>query len=199
MNITSSHQRNLAWKLNWYRQSELEGALLLGRLVGTVEDAFLCTQLTRHAAEEAEHSRLWDQAIRGCGLPHIRIFRSYQSFYIGHHGLPATLLEVLCFTHIFERRVHQRFSLELEDPSMPQPARLAFEKMIEDEKGHLGWVARWLRRQPGSAALLRQYQVTDLQVFHELEPYEHRLYELPGLGREHASGSHARELHPSHP
>jgi hypothetical protein len=55
--------RNLAWKLNWFRQSELEGALLLGRMVGAVEDGDLATRLTRHCAEEAGHSQIWNEVI----------------------------------------------------------------------------------------------------------------------------------------
>ena len=31
-------RRALAWLLNWYRQSELEGALLLGRMVRYADD-----------------------------------------------------------------------------------------------------------------------------------------------------------------
>lgn len=178
------HHRQLAWRLNWYRQSELEGAMLLGRMAGLTNDAFLCQELTRHAAEEAEHSRLWAAAIHDCGLPHVRILRSYQSFYLNHSGAPASLLEVLCFTQIFERRVHQRFQAELKSPDLPQPARQAFAQMIEDEKHHLGWVARWLKSQPGSAELLETYQQIDAAVFQELAPYEHRLHILPGLGRE---------------
>ncbi len=81
--------RNLSWKLNWFRQSELEGALLLGRMVGTVDDPDLIQRLTRHCAEEAEHSRLWADAIAQLDLPAIRIFRSYQSFYLRYAGPPA--------------------------------------------------------------------------------------------------------------
>ena len=33
--------RNLAWRLNWYRQSELEGALLLGRMFALQTILFL--------------------------------------------------------------------------------------------------------------------------------------------------------------
>lgn len=181
----SAYQRNLAWKLNWYRQSELEGSLLLGRMVGTVQDGRLCEELTRHAAEEAEHSRLWEEAIRALALPHIRIFRSYQSFYLHHTGPPGSLLEVLCFTHIFERRVHRRFSLELSDPATPAPARQAYRRMLDDEAGHLTWVAQWLKRQPDAARCLHQYQQTDLRVFDEIQPYEHRIHDIPGLGREY--------------
>ena len=56
-------RRNLAWRLNWYRQSELEGALLLGRLVRQAREAYLVQQLTKHCADEARHSWLWDRTI----------------------------------------------------------------------------------------------------------------------------------------
>ena len=188
--------RNLAWKLNWYRQSELEGSLLLGRMVGLTDDAHLAARLTPHCSEEAEHSLLWKEAIAQCGLPHIRIFRSYQSFYLAHTGPPASLLEVLAFTQIFERRVHLRFIAEAADPGTPSPARRAFLRMVEDEKDHLAWVAQWLRGQSAAAATLRHYEEIDRQVFTELQPYEEHLYDIPGLGREHASAS--REPHTPH-
>ncbi len=178
--------RNLAWKLNWWRQSELEGALLLGRMVGTVEEAELAARLTRHCAEEAEHSRIWAEVLAGLELPHVRIFRSYQSFYLRHSGPPACLLDVLCFTQIFERRVHTRFFEELRRPGTPEPARRAYRRMMEDEKDHLGWVAAWLREQPGAADGLERYREIDRVVFAELEPFEDRLWEVPGLGRERA-------------
>jgi rubrerythrin len=182
----SDAERNLAWKLNWWRQSELEGALLLGRLVGTAEDGSLARRLTRHCAEEAEHSRIWSAVIAELDLPHVRIFRSYQSFYLRHSGPPASLLEVLCFTQVFERRVHTRFYAELHSPETPAPAREAYRRMLEDEKEHLAWVAEWLASQSGSNERLEFYRAIDRAVFVEIEPFAHRLWELPGLGREPA-------------
>ena len=176
--------RNLAWKLNWYRQSELEGALLLGRMVGTVRDGYLAARLARHCAEEAGHSRLWSEVIDELELPYIRIFRSYQSFYLQQSGPPATLLDVLCFTQIFERRVHRRFHEESRDPGTPEVARAAYARMIEDEKDHLAWVAEWLRTQAAAPAGLRRYEEKDLAVFHRLRPFEQRLWAVPGLGQE---------------
>jgi len=176
--------RNLAWKLNWFRQSELEGALLLGRMVGTVEDHDLAQRLTRHCAEEAEHSRIWSEVIAELGLPHIRIFRSYQSFYLQKSGPPATLLEVLSFTQIFERRVHRRFHEELRDPEMPPEARAAFVRMMEDEKDHLAWVADWLRTQAGARECLRIYGELDDAVLRQLLPFEKTLWAIPDLGWE---------------
>jgi tRNA isopentenyl-2-thiomethyl-A-37 hydroxylase MiaE len=172
---------NLAVKLNWYRQSELEGALMLGRLVGRVGDARLITKLTKHCAEEAEHSRIWMETIGALGLTVVRIKRSYQSFYLDHSGVPGSVLEVLCFTQIFERRVHRRFSEEERAPETPEAVRRAYRKMIEDEKDHLGWVAEWLRGQPGAAECLRHYQEIDRRVFEEIRPYEGCLRTVPGL------------------
>lgn len=179
--------RNLAWKLNWFRQSELEGALLLGRMVGLATDGDLAARLTRHCAEEAEHSRRWSEVIGELALPHVRIFRSYQSFYARHGGAPATLLEVLAFTQIFERRVHRRFHEELQRPDTPAPAREAFSRMIADEREHLAWVAEWLRQQPGADAALQHYAAIDRAVFAELQPCEQRLWDVPGLGHETAA------------
>ena len=178
--------RNLAWKLNWFRQSELEGSLLLGRMAGTVEEQDLAVRLTKHCAEEAGHSRIWAEVIERLRLPHIRIFHSYQSFYLRKSGPPATLLEVLCFTQIFERRVHRHFHDEVRDPQTPDAARAAYARMIEDEKGHLAWVADWLRGQPGAAECLRRYEETDREVLQQLLPYEQRLWAVPGLGYEPA-------------
>jgi rubrerythrin len=183
-NTTADADRNLTWKLNWYRQSELEGALLLGRMVGTVEDHDLIARLTRHAAEEAEHSRIWAEVIEELELPSVRIFRSYQSFYLRYGGAPATLVDVLAFTHIFEQRVHRRFHEELRRADTPAPAALAFHRMIQDEKEHLAWVAAWLGAQPEARDALCRYAAIDREVFTELQPYEHCLWEIPGLGRE---------------
>ena len=183
----SEGRRNLAWKLNWWRQSELEGALLLGRMVGLAEDAALAARLTRHAAEEAEHSRIWAEVLAELELPHVRIFRSYQSFYLRHSGSPGCLFDVLCFTQIFERRVHTRFHEELRQPGIPEPARDAYRRMMEDEKDHLGWVAAWLEGRPGASEELERYRAIDRTVFAELAPFEECLWEVPGLGREPAS------------
>jgi len=176
--------RNLTWKLNWWRQSELEGALLLGRMVRTAEDGALVARLTRHAAEEAGHSLIWAEVIEQLGLPHVGISRSYQSFYLRHSGPPASMLEVLCFTQIFERRVHTRFTQELRDPETPDAARQAYQRMLEDEKGHLAWVAEWLRNRHGATDCIERYRDIDRTVFSELLPWENRLWEIPGLGRE---------------
>src|SRR5678815_6105725 len=71
-------RRNLEWRLNWYRQSELDGSLLLGGLVRLSRDPYLVQQLTKHCADEARHSWLWARTIVQLGLATVRIRRSYQ-------------------------------------------------------------------------------------------------------------------------
>ena len=107
--------RNLAWRLNWYRQSELEGALLPGRIIRQARDPYLIGQLTRHCADEAR-PWLWERTLLRLGLPAVRIFRSYQSFYLDDTGLPGSIEEVLALTHVFEHRVHAQFTEELNQP-----------------------------------------------------------------------------------
>lgn len=180
----NQQQRNLAWKLNWWRQSELEGALLLGRMVALADSAELCSRLTQHCAEEAKHSRIWGAALAELELPHVQIKRSYQSFYLRHTGPPGSLLEVLAFTQVFERRVHRTFLEEVRDPQTPQPAVRAYSKMLEDEKGHLAWVANWLVGQSGASCELKRFEAVDRLVFAELLPSQNRLWDIPQLGIE---------------
>jgi len=179
-----SATRNLAWKLNWYRQSELEGALLLGRLVRLAPDPALVARLTRHCADEARHAQVWAECLERLGLPYIVITRSYQSLFAEHGGAPAGLAEVLAFTQVFEQRVHKRFSDELARPGLPGPARDAFALMIEDEKDHLEWVFHWLRAAPGAPALLARFRAVDEAVYRAVLPHEDAIWNL-GIGREY--------------
>ena len=176
--------RNLAWTLNWYRQSELEGALLLGRMVRLADEGELIARLMKHCADEARHGHLWSECIRETGLPYVRIHRSYQSFFLEHGASPSSLPEVLAFTQIFERRVHKRFSEEMEAPGLPDAVRATYAVMIRDEKDHLEWVHDWLKRLPESTALLNKYIEIDDAVYHRLLPDLGRLWVIPGLGEE---------------
>jgi hypothetical protein len=176
--------RNLAWKLNWWRQSELEGSLLLGRMVSLADSSDLCLRLTKHCAEEAVHSRMWAEVLAELELPHIHIHRSYQSFFLHHTGMPQSLLDVLAFTQVFERRVDQRFRQECRNPETPLLARSAYARMIADERGHLAWVADWLAQQPGAHEALERFEIADRKVFAELTPYEHCMWKIADLGSE---------------
>src|SRR5688572_30098535 len=191
MTYMDTATRNLTWKLNWYRQSELEGALLLGRLVRMADTSELITRLTSHCADEARHAQLWAECLVELGLPFIRMQRSYQSLYLDHGGAPTRLVEVLAFTQIFERRVHKRFNDEVADPNLPAAVRETFLTLIHDEKDHLEWVHAWLKIIPEASSILQRYQEIDLDVYRSVLPFESQIWNFPGLG--HELSSHAGE------
>jgi rubrerythrin len=91
---------------------------------------------------------------------------------------------VLAFTQIFERRVHKRFTDELDGPGLPDAVRATFELMIRDEKDHLEWVHDWLKPLPEAATLLKKYIEIDTALYHRLLPFLDHLWDIPGLGEE---------------
>lgn len=186
-----SVRRSLCWRLNWYRQSELEGALLLGRLVRHIRDPYLMQQLTKHCADEARHAWLWQCTLDTLTLPNIRIRRSYQSFYLDEMPAPRGLVEVLALTHVFEQRVHRHFNDELARPDLPDLVCRTFRILLRDEANHLDWIARWLATQDGIDRTLRRYRLADERVVQRLEPYGDRLWDLDGLGEELSEEHHA--------
>ena len=178
------NRRALAWLLNWYRQSELEGALLLGRMVRHAQDPFVVAQLTRHAADEARHAWLWQRTITQLNLPAVRILRSYQSFYADGGVMPQALAEVLALTHVFERRVDVEFSEQLVEAQLPEPVLRTFRALLRDEQRHLDWIAVWLRARPELQPLLESYTGVDRQVASRLRAFRDHLWDVPGLGEE---------------
>jgi hypothetical protein len=181
-------QRSLAWRLNWYRQSELEGALLLGRMIRHVTDPYLVARLTRHSADEARHAWLWARTIEKLDLPTVQIRRSYQSFYLDEISAPRGLADVLALTHVFEHRVDRHFTSELTQPGLPAAVRHTFRVLIRDEQGHLDWIGRWLAARPESEAILAGYRRADERVARRLAPYRERLWDVAGLGEELREG-----------
>lgn len=181
-------QRSLAWRLNWYRQSELEGALLLGRMIRHVTDPHLVGRLTRHSADEARHAWLWARTIERLGLPTVQIRRSYQSFYLDEISAPRGLADVLALTHVFEHRVDRHFTGELTQPGVSAAVRHTLMVLLKDEQGHLDWIGRWLAARPESEAILAGYRRADERVARRLAPYRERLWDVAGLGEELRGG-----------
>ena len=176
--------RALTWLLNWYRQSELEGALLLGRMVRHAQDPKVIAELTRHAADEARHAWLWQRTITQLDLPAVRIFRSYQSFYAADGATPQTLADVLALTHVFERRVDQEFGEQVSDPGLPEVVLRTFRALLRDEQRHLSWIAAWLEERPELGTLVDRYLRIDREVATRLRPFRDRLWDVPELGEE---------------
>src|SRR5215210_7421182 len=98
-------RRNDLWLRSFYRESELAGALLMGRLAQQTDDDDLRVRLTEHCAEEARHAWAWTEAILEVGGTPLRVRETYQSRYHALLGDPSSVLEVLALTQVFEKRV----------------------------------------------------------------------------------------------
>src|SRR5213080_1696045 len=86
---------NELWLLSYYRESELAGALLMGRLAQQTDDDELRVRLTEHCAEEARHAWAWTETILKVGGTPRAVSETYQSRYHAAIGNPSSLIEVL--------------------------------------------------------------------------------------------------------
>ena len=175
---------NELWILSYYRESELAGALVMGRLARLTDDDDLRVNLTEHCAEEAQHAWLWTQTILEVGGTPLKVSETYQTRYYAETGQPTTVIEVLALTQVFERRVMKHFRHHLSRPGTHPAVARTLRKMIADEAGHIGWVKRRLDRcadQTGRrvvAETLRRFVEVDRKVYTELLEYRDRFHEL---------------------
>ena len=158
--------RELAW-LNFYRASELQGGLVLGTLAQRVRDGALASALLRHSAEEIEHARVWTETLLAVGGAVHPAPRTYQEGYARELGPPRTILEVLALTQVFERRVWRHFTRHLRRSGTHPLVRSTLQRMLDEERGHLSWVRRWLDARPDADALLARYSAVDERVYQQ--------------------------------
>lgn len=160
-------------RLNFYRASELHGGLVLGHLVQRARDPRLVLDLTRHAAEEVQHARVWTDTILETGGRPRPVRETYQTRLARIVGAPASIFQVLALTQVFERRVYRHFLMHLRLPGTHPAVRRALRQMIEEERDHLSWVRDWLheeadRRHLDLADVLGEYARADDVVYREL-------------------------------
>lgn len=159
--------------LNFYRASELHGGLILGQVARRARDSALVLALTRHSAEEVMHSLLWTETILAVGGRVRPVRETYQARYARLVGSPTALLDVLALTQLFERRVYRHFTEHLDRPDTHPRVRQTLERMLEEERGHLHWVRRWLDDQArvlGDVveSTLARYAEADGRVYAEM-------------------------------
>ena len=159
--------------LNFYRASELHGGLILGQVARRARGSELVLDLTRHSAEEVMHAQLWTETIIAVGGQVRPVRETYQARYARVVGTPLALIDVLALTQVFERRVYRHFTEHLHRPATHPRVRATLERMLEEEKGHLRWVKRWLdeqARRSGStvADQLARYTAADALVYAEM-------------------------------
>jgi acyl carrier protein len=168
---------NELWLLSYYRESELAGALLMGRLARETDDDDLRVRLTEHCAEEARHAWAWTECILKVGGTPKHVSETYQSRYHAAVGNPSNLLEVLALTQIFERRVVRHFRAHLSWPGTHPEVARTLKQLIDEEAGHIRWVKD---RLDAYAAVNGQHVVDDMlarfkrvdeEVYDALKPY----------------------------
>lgn len=130
--------------LSYYRACELAGSLLFGKIAfHTGVDAYR-HKLTAHYQEEAGHALMWGETIRRLGREPLRVTRTYQGEYGKRFGMPSSMLEIFCLTQVFERRTLDHFTRHLAMPGVHAEVEATLRRMIEDEEGHLDWIAEEL-------------------------------------------------------
>ena len=190
---------NDLWILSYYRESELTGSLVMGRLARETDDDDLRVHLTEHCAEEAHHAWLWTETILKVGGTPKRVAETYQTRYYAEIGTPASLLEVLALTQVFERRVIRHFRAHMKWPNTHPVVRETLQRMIDDEVGHISWVKDRLDRyaaEKGEAIVaetMRRFTEVDERVYETAMRYRDNARELldPTLRRNGAPSSGA--------
>ena len=187
---------NDLWILSYYRESELAGSLVMGRLARETDDDDLRVHLTEHCAEEAMHSWLWTETILKVGGTPKRVAETYQTRYYHEIGTPTSLLEILALTQVFERRVIKHFRAHLKWPNTHPVVAATLQRMIEDEVGHISWVKDRLDRyaaEKGEAVVaetMRRFTEIDQRVYDAAMRYKDNARELldPSLRASGAGG-----------
>jgi acyl carrier protein len=189
---------NDLWILSYYRESELAGGLIMGRLAHETDDDDLRVHLTEHCAEETMHAWLWTQTILKVGGTPKRVAETYQTRYYAEIGMPTSMLEVLTLTQVFERRVIRHFRAHLKWPNVHPAVAETLQRMIADEVGHISWVKDRLDRysaEKGEAIVaetMRRFTEVDERVYEAAMRYRDNARELldpAGRGTRGASSS----------
>lgn len=85
---------------------------------------------------------------------------------------------------MFEKRVWRQFHRDLDQPELPRPVTACLRTMLDDERQHLHWIREWLASCSEGEGLVERFARIDDEVFASLEPFEDRLWDIPGLGEE---------------
>jgi bacterioferritin (cytochrome b1) len=167
------------WLLNFYRNSELHGALLMGRLARTLTDTHLLVHVTRHCATEARHAAMLSETIVSLGGSIDVHVTTVQEHYSATGGVPASIIDLLVLSEILERRVLTTYRAHLTRTDVAPPVRQCLTEILhemeeeeEEEDGeHVGWIDEVLRVHPQAAVETAngKWRAIDAGVAGELE------------------------------
>lgn len=181
---------NELWLLSFYRTSEISGSLFFGRLARSMRPGRVQCDMTKHFADEAQHAHYWTDCIRQFELEPYKLSQSYQDAYVSACGIPANLVEVLCITQIFEKRVINQYAKHSRVPGLKQPIVDTIATIMEDEKWHIQWVRdalismepRWGKDYIQETQ--RRFRDADREVYaNTLEEHDERIQELFGTDK----------------
>jgi hypothetical protein len=130
---------NDVWLLNYYRTSEINGALFFGRVAGLVRGP-LVVDVTHHFADESNHAKYWTECLDELGQAARRQGGGYQDQYLAAAGMPTNLMEIMAITQVFEKRVIGQYNQHLRFPDTHPVVRGTIEKIMQDERWHVKYV-----------------------------------------------------------
>jgi bacterioferritin (cytochrome b1) len=161
------------WLLNLYRNSELHGALLMGRLARSVTSPEVLLGATRHCATEAQHAALLTELISKLSGAIDLSTDTIQQHYSRDGGIPKELVDLLVLSEILEERVLMSYREHLQRSDVHPSVRETLERIIQDEEvhsGERGWAEQLLARMPEEqvAAARKKWRTVDRRVATDL-------------------------------
>lgn len=126
------------WLLNFYRNSELHGALLMGRLARSVTSPDVLVGATRHCATEAHHAALLTEVITKLGGVIDPSTETIQMHYSQDGGIPKNMVDLLVLSEILEARVLMSYREHLQRSDVHPNVRRTLQRIIQEEAAHSG-------------------------------------------------------------
>ena len=164
------------WALNFFRNSELHGALLMGRLARSLSDTTLLSQATTHCATEARHAAMLSRVIVALDGRIDTKIQTVQEWYSRRGGVPTALVDLLVLSEVLEKRVLVTYRAYLERADVHPDVRSTLTAIVdemerEEHEEHAGWIDKALDAQPRDAVENAEgrWRAIDVAVVKEIE------------------------------
>ncbi|MGA7289081.1 MAG: ferritin-like domain-containing protein [Terriglobales bacterium] len=148
-----------------YRNSELHGALLMGRLARSVTSPEVLVGATRHCATEAHHAALLTEVIAKLGGAIDPLTETIQMHYSQVGGIPKDVIDLLVLSEILEERVLTSYREHLRRSDVEPSVRKTLQRIIQDEEAHSGengWAEQLIAGMPAEQVAATQQKWRDV-------------------------------------
>jgi bacterioferritin (cytochrome b1) len=185
--MPSLSEREL-WLLNLYRNSELRGALLMGRLAKRSGESEVLAGATRHCATEAQHAALLSELISKLGGTVNPLGETIQDHYAKEGGIPKELVELLVLSEVLERRVLLSYREHLQRQDVCLEVRRVLQDIIRDEEEHSGkegWAELYLADRPSAQVekAREKWNKVDQKVASDLHRFLEETFRARGVNQ----------------